>query len=154
MKQYADSLALVYSKKTSWLITLVAALVIGWVFFRFTYFALMVGNLGIAYALAQSILQVLIAFLFGVNVTVLWFKLKLAGSVKKQQSAATAFGGILSVIISGCPACGITLASYIGVASAVAALPLFGMELKVLGLGLLLYSTGSLLKDVGMCKRE
>ncbi len=154
MQKYVDSLNLVYSKKSSWFITLVASLLIGWVFFRFTYFALMVGNLGIAYAWVQTVLQLLIAFLFGVNMAVLGFKLNMAGTVKKQQSAATAFGGILSVIVSGCPACGITLASYLGVATIFTTLPLYGMELKVAGFLLILYSTASLLKDVGTCKRE
>ncbi len=153
MQKYIDSLYLVYSKKSSWPITLGATLLIGWVFFYFTYFKLTMGNLGTAYALAQVILQVLTSLLFGVNVTALWFKLQLAGSVKKQQSAATAFGGILSVIVSGCPACGITLASYLGIASIFTGLPLFGMELKIAGLLLILYSTVSLLKDVGSCKR-
>ncbi len=154
MQKYVDSLYLVYSKKKSWLITIVAALLIGWVFFYFTYFKLTMGNLGTAYALAQVVLQILTSLLFGVNVATLWFKLKLAGSVKKQQSTATAFGGVLSVIVSGCPACGITLASYLGIATIFTTLPLYGMELKVVGLILILYSTASLLKDVGTCKRQ
>jgi len=61
-------------------------------------------------------------------------------------------GGFLGVVVSGCPACSITLASYLGFASIVSSLPFFGIELKIVSLLLLLYVLYITLRDIDVCK--
>ena len=95
--------------------------------------------------------QGLISLFFGINLSLLYHKIKLSRNANYKSSSSTVFGSFLSVLVSGCPACSITLASYLGLSSFLSALPFFGIELKIAGLGLLLYSTNYLAKNLYTC---
>ena len=153
IRQYWETLRFIYQKPSAWVITVLGSGVIGFIFFYFTYFDLTVGNLGMTFALTQVILQMLIALLFGINLAIFSGKVALAASAKKKSAAATTLGAIVSIIVAGCPACGITLASYLGIATIFTALPFYGLELKLLGFGLLLFSILYLLRKYGQCQR-
>ncbi|MBT3407451.1 hypothetical protein HOK68_05370 [Candidatus Woesearchaeota archaeon] len=128
-----------------------SSLVIAFIMFYFTDFELIKINLGIVYATAHMSLEILISVLFGLNIGLLWTKLKYIGGVSKTTTGSTVIGSIMGILVSGCPVCSITLASYLGLASIIATFPLFGLELKIIGLLLLLYSTNDLSKNLYSC---
>lgn len=51
-----------------------------------------------------------------------------------------AIGSFLSVIVSGCPACGITIASYLGLSTLFAGLPFLGYEVRIGGILIMLWA--------------
>jgi hypothetical protein len=86
----------------------------------------------------DTILLIIIAFLFGLNLELVLRKLKF---LKKQGSLHITFGaGIISLISAGCASCGLSFASVIGVAGAVSLLPFKGLELYILAILILLAS--------------
>ena len=134
-----------------YILTILAGFVMGAILFKFTEYDLIVGNLGRVYANTQVISQVCISVLFGVNLSILWYKLKLASGIDARAKGSTALGSVIALIVSGCPACGVTLAGYLGLASVFSVFPLYGLELKFVGLALLIYSTNYLLKNLNSC---
>ncbi len=150
-KQTIQTLSTVYSEARAWMLTALGAFLLGILFFLFTNFALIRGNLGLFHAVTIVILQTIIALLFGINMALLGHKVTVSMQTNKTAFGGTAFGAFLSLLVIGCPACSITLASYLGLATFVTALPFFGIELKILSLGLLLYSTRTLLHTATTC---
>ena len=130
MEQIINNIKILYSEKKYYLITLISAFIIGYIMFYFTHFENIKWNLGNGFAYAQLISQLVIAGLFGINISALWYKLKLSSLVKEKTS--TSLAAVFSVIVSGCPACGITLASYLGLASFFFCTPLFWIRIKIL----------------------
>jgi cytochrome c biogenesis protein CcdA len=147
-----QDIKIVYSNKIAYIITLVFALLMTIALFYFTHYETIVGNLGKTYANVQVFIQAIIAILFGINITLLWHKFKLAKGFDVKANGSTALGSFFALLVSGCPACGITLASYLGLSSIFASLPWFGLEIKIIGLLLLAYSTNYLLKNINSCK--
>lgn len=133
-------------------VSVFSAALISFIMFYFTETELIKVNIGWFHALSQNLIQVIISIVFGLNMGLLWSKLKFASSVGASNTSSTILGGALSVLVSGCPACSITVASYLGLASLFSGLPWFGLELKIIGLLLLLYSTNSLAKSLYSCK--
>lgn len=140
-----------YSQKDAWIVSIFSAIIIGAILFYFTNFELLSGNFGKAYAWTQVIVQVFIMGLFGINISLLYQKLKMAGSIKASEKGTTALGGFLGVLVSGCPACGVTIASYLGLASIFTAFPSLGLTIKFIGIFLMLYSVNSLAKSLFEC---
>ena len=152
VKQRLEALKQVYSLHSSYVLTILSGLLMGSVLFYFTEYDLIVGNIGKIYADIQVASQILISVLFGVNLSVLWYKLKLSSGNDVTAKSTTALGSVMAIIVSGCPACGVTLAGYLGLASVFSAFPLYGLELKIAGLLLLLFSTNYLLVNLNKCK--
>ncbi len=59
--------------------------------------------------------------------------------------------GFLWILVSGCPSCTITLASYFWLAWIVSVLPFWWIELKVISVLILLYVCYSTLKNLEVC---
>lgn len=138
-----------YQKPENYIITLGSALVLALIMFYFTDYSSAVGNLGLWHANTNVALQIILALAFGININLLITKLKLASITK--EGSTSAFGALLSILVSGCPACSITLASYLGLSSILAAFPLFGLEIKIIALAILAYSTNDLLNNLTKC---
>ncbi len=152
-KEEKSNLKLAFKEKSTIITFLIGFLVLLIIQFLFTDIPLLFGNLGPWRATAHILSDVLLAALFGLNLSLLIYKAKLA-SLSKKITATTTLGGILSVLITGCPACSLTLASYLGLASILSALPFGGLEVKIIGLLLLVYSTNYLLKTLTTCKKK
>lgn len=135
-------------------IAIVGTLLILALQYFFSDLATLKGNLGATFATVELVSGILLALLFGINAGLLYYKLRLASSVNAKESGSTILGGIFGIIVTGCPACSITLASYLGLASILSTLPFYGMEIKIIGLLLLLYSTNTLLKNLTVCKQK
>jgi hypothetical protein len=152
LEKQLDALKQVYSKSSSYVITLFSSLILAAILFYFTEYELISGNIGIFHANAQVVIQLILALLFGINIAIFWYKIRLVSGVDAKAKGSTVTGTILAVLVSGCPACGVTIAGYLGLASIFSALPFFGLELKVIGIILLLYSSNYLLNKLNFCK--
>jgi hypothetical protein len=88
--------------------------------------------------LRDSLLIVIIALLFGINLELVIRKLKF---LKDNGGLHITFGaGILSLIAAGCASCGLSFASVLGIATIVALLPFHGLELYILSILILFIS--------------
>ncbi len=145
-----DNIKQVFNQKKYIAVTVITALIIGYFMFYFTNYDLIEGNMGHLYANLQVLLQLLFSVLIGINVSLLFYQINTASAAKGAGS--TAIGSILGIIVSGCPSCGITLASYIGLASFFSFLPFYGIEIKIIGVFVLVYSTFSISKRIGKCE--
>ncbi|MFP4524483.1 MAG: hypothetical protein ACLFO2_04215 [Candidatus Woesearchaeota archaeon] len=141
-----------YRETTVTVATIIAAGILITLQAVFTDYATLAGNLGTAFANIEVSLGILLALLFGLNAGLLWYKLRLASAVKASETGTTLAGGFLGLLVTGCPACSITIASYLGLAGILSGLPFAGLEVKAAGILLLLYSTDNLLKKLTTCQ--
>ncbi len=139
-----ESLKGIYKERKYLFISTASALLFAIPLFYFTHYEEIAGNLGRVYANVQVTAQAILIILFGINIALLWHRISMASSERKE-AGSTAVGSIISILVSGCPACGITLASYLGIVSVFSVFPFFGLELKFFGIALLLFSIYSLL---------
>ncbi len=102
----------------------------------FNSLELQLGNLG-NFAYLQLVTDVVIAALFAIFVGLFIFRYDAAKELSEKKGL---LGGSLGVLIFGCAACNITLAGYLGLAGILSAFPLYGYELKLVALGILLIS--------------
>lgn len=114
---------------------------------------LVIGNLWLAFAWAEVILYVLITLLFAVFVMAQTYKIRYFGRWQKKKTTGGFLGGIIGIITVGCPACSITIASFIGLSWLISLLPFEWLELKVLAIWLLLRANYMILSDLLICKR-
>lgn len=74
--------------------------------------------------------------LFGVNAALFAYRWRKYGPPKIKGQSGTGIGSLAGIAASACPVCGSTILSAIGIAGGLAALPLQGLELKVLSFAL------------------
>ncbi|MBI2337694.1 hypothetical protein HYU95_00775 [Candidatus Daviesbacteria bacterium] len=75
--------------------------------------------------------------LFGVNISLLVYRLRKFGPPRFKTQSGTGLGSLVGIAASACPVCGSTILSAIGIAGGLAVFPLQGLELKALSFGLL-----------------
>jgi hypothetical protein len=141
----------VYKNKGAWIISVVGFLIIGFIITFFTDFELTLGNLRGTYTTVLVLCEIVLAVLFGINASLIYYLVMKNQVHEWKATTSGSIGSLIGVLVAGCPACGITLASYIGLASFFAAFPLYGLELKFLGIALLLYATHRVLSPQ-VCK--
>ena len=109
---------------------------------------LIIWNLGYNFFIVEVSLTFLISILFWIFLWSTFYKIKY---FQVKKTSIWFFGWFLWVLVSGCPACSITLASYVWLASIISTLPYYWLELKVLSLWMLLYANYSTLKNLELC---
>jgi len=77
-----------------------------------------------------------LALLFGIFLAITLYKYKRFDTVK---TTTWFLWGFLGVLVSGCPSCSITFATYLGLSAILTVLPFSGLELKVIGIIILLF---------------
>jgi hypothetical protein len=147
-----DNFIEVFTKWYSIPLFVITSISIGSVFAFFTDISMIGGNFGNIYLWFQLIMQTLISLLFGLFVPISLYKIIMFNSFSLKENLGSGGGTFLGVLVAGCPACSITLASYLGLASLVSFLPWYGLELKIIAVPILVYSIYSLLKDLKTCK--
>lgn len=152
MSQLIDNFKEVFTKLKYVIFSLIVFLLIAYMFFIFTDFDLIEGNFGTIYLWTQIVFQVLISLLFAIFLPVSVYKYVKFSSFSAKENASSFFGTFIGVLVAGCPACSITLASYIGLAGIVSLLPWYGLELKIIAVPMLMYANYSILKDLNTCK--
>lgn len=106
-------------------------------------------NIWVWFIYAEVSLTAISAILFGLFLASIMYKVKFFSPKHWSEWVA---GWLFVTIVSGCPSCSITLASYIGLAGIISTLPYHGLELKVLWLLLIAYALYNQLKYLETCK--
>lgn len=125
-------------------------------FFEATYFlwTLMVG-FGGTIKLHSYISILLISLLLGILFSLIVYKINLVGTPKIKNKKAGFFaitGTFLGVFAPGCAACGVGLASLLGISTAALTfLPFDGLELSIAAIGLISFSIVRLTKNFSEC---
>ena len=99
-------------------------------------------------------LYLVFCFLFGVFVAATTFKIIYFSSYEKKHTAVGAFWWFLWILVAWCPACALSLASYMWLASVVALLPRHGLELKIVWVILVGYATWKALVTMEVCSLD
>lgn len=119
-----------------------------------TLFSL-VGGLFTAFSPADTIILFLNAILVGINILLM---IRTLSRLKDQGKIRLAIGGttLVGFISAGCSSCGFSVLSIIGLSTSLSFLPFHGMELHLLALIVLLFSSWYMLKRLResvYCKR-
>lgn len=110
---------------------------------------LVIGNLWYAFYLTEIILSYIVSILFWLFLGASLYKIHY---FRVQAASTGALGGFLWILVAGCPACSVTLASYIGLTGIISILPFYGLELKILSIFLLIFSVSSILRNLEICR--
>lgn len=134
----------------SLLIWVIVAQFVFWGYQSLTHYPLLFGNYGYQVGIIWVISQIFSSLLFGLLVVLLVHKVLLQVSGVGGITLGS-ISMVLSGLVSGCGVCGIGLASVLGVGGLFAGLPLWGLEMQLLGVGLLAYANGLLLYRMDVC---
>lgn len=97
---------------------------------------------------------IIISILFGMLFSLVGYKVRIRQGTDKKKIGL--FGGIglfLAAFAPGCAACGVGLASILGMgAGAMSFLPYDGLELSVVSIGVLGFTIVTVTKNMGVCK--
>ena len=110
---------------------------------------LIIWNLGHTFYIIEISLTIIIALLFWLFLAATLYKINYF-SLKK--SWIWVFWGFIWALVSGCPACSITLASYLWLAGFMSIFPYSLLELKVASVLILIYANYSTIKNLELCK--
>lgn len=150
LRENARFIAAVLSQKRYLLLAGIASASFLGLVLWLTNIPLMLGNLGTPHTILYLALSGIVVILFGVYISLFVYRFR-----EKQTFGRAGAVGVIgtgaNVLVTGCAACSITLASYLGLASVFAALPWYGLELNVLGAGLMSVAIFSLSKPA-VCK--
>jgi hypothetical protein len=133
----------VLSEKKFKFIFLVSLISFSGIITYFTNIELNLNNFGkVAYL--QFGVDIAIAFAFAVFLALFIHNYSFT---RKIQHTEGFVGGIIGTLFFGCAACSITLAGYLGIAGFISFFPFYGLELKLLSLGILIFSISKLSKN-------
>jgi len=114
-------------------------------------FELVLGNLWLAFAWTEVILYTSITLLFALFVMAQTYKIRYFCVAEKKKTVGGFIGWLIGMVTVGCPACSITIASFIGLSWLIALLPFDWLELKVIAVCLLVRSNYTILRDLTVC---
>jgi|SRR3989344_1411321 len=83
---------------------------------------------------------VILSFLTGLFFTLVFYKIKQIGKMGNERNFLGAFGVALGIISSGCASCGLGILGILGLSSALAVLPLKGLEISIIAILILAVS--------------
>lgn len=145
MKERIDRIKSVLKQRNYFLIFLAStAIYLGIYYFIITYFldsfSLFFTTYVKSYAYPAFILNIIVALLLGINISLLVYKLK-EFTVNKKSSFASSFGVFAAALANGCPGCFAGLfplvLSIFGISATLSILPFNGLELQALSAALL-----------------
>ena len=151
MKLIFRNLKKVLAKPSSLIVSIISIIAISSLFYHFKNSELIIWNLWMTFYVAELILDIFIALLFWLFVWSTVYKILYFSTPNKKNLWVWWFASFFWILVSGCPACSITLASYLGLASILSVLPYHWIELKVLSLIMLLYVVYDTLKTLEVC---
>ncbi|MBI2565285.1 hypothetical protein HYV79_04880 [Candidatus Woesearchaeota archaeon] len=159
------ALKTVYSEAIAWIISIIVAILVFSVNVLSTNFYLLLKNLNIqlftylmigvtqSMSISSIVLLSTISALTGILASLLIYKIKSIQNISNGFYSVGSGGALLGLLVPSCSACGIGLLSVLGYSSLLAFLPFRGLEIGVLGVGLLVVSIISLSnKIVEGCK--
>lgn len=126
--------------------------IILYLWLEFNDFDNMIGNLWAVISYAQIISHVLLALFFWLFIAATIYKIRYMNQFHSSSTSSGIIGGLLSAVVIWCPACSIGLASYLGLSTFLVSLPRFGLEIKLLGLIIVIWVSYYTLKNLFVCK--
>lgn len=120
--------------------------------YYFTHPTQIIWNLGYNFYLTQIVIDIIIATLFGIFLAATVYKIMYFRQFSFGQNTTGLVWWFFGVIVSGCPLCSITLASYLGIASLLSFFPYGWIELKFISLFLLIYAVYATVINLEVCK--
>lgn len=141
----------IYSSQKATIAWIIAAWLISRLMRSFTDLALIKGNMWIIRMYLEAAFHIIFALFFGVFVAATTYKWYYMKKITTTEPAKGIIGWLLWTLVAGCPACTITLASYVGLASLMSALPRWWLELKILGLLFMVWSIYDTVKNLHAC---
>lgn len=136
----------------SLLIVSFSLLIFGLIFYSYSNFALVAWNYSVAFAYGEVWTEVLIALFGALFFGASFYKVKYFRHIKKRHTTGWVIGSFFWILVGGCPACSITLASYLWLSSFLFLFPFWWLELKVVWLIILGISLYFTLRDLEVCK--
>lgn len=109
---------------------------------------LVIWNFWYNYYIFEMVLTIWISILFWLFLGSTFYKIK---SINNQKWLWM-FGWFLGVLVSWCPSCSITFASYLGLWSIISIFPYWWIELKIISFLILLYVVFTTIKNLDVCK--
>ena len=149
--QYFENILLVFKSPWSLLWWLIAWFIVGVLWWYFMDFDLIIWNQWHVVAYTELSLFFVFVLLFSVFVSISIYKILYFRSGDARQIWLWWVGWFLSLLVMWCPACSITLASYIWLASILSLLPYNGLELKVIWIVFLVYACIVSLRSLQTC---
>lgn len=96
---------------------------------------------------------IIISILLGILTSLIFYKLNFNDSLNKKVGLFGTLGLFLAVFAPGCAACGVGLASVLGIGVGVLSfLPYEGFELSIFSIGILGFSILNIIKNMHICK--
>jgi len=137
------------------------ALIVGWTFALaigviIEYFSdrnFIRGNMGMVYAIVNLIFDIINIILIGIFFAAVIWKWKHFSSQDTKTTAFWRIGSFFSVLVTWCPSCTLTIATYLWLGSILVLLPYSGLEIKILWTLLLSRSLYDTIKTLTICKR-
>lgn len=149
MSKFAYNLSLIFKNKRSLTVSIIVFVIIILILFDITDYKLLRWNIGPLYTNIWIAIDMIFALLFAVFLGSFVYKMLLFG---KSKNIWWWLGWFLSVLVTWCTSCTLTLASYIGLGSLIALLPFWGIELKILWLILVIYGVYDSVSHLTECK--
>lgn len=104
---------------------------------------------GMTFTISSLFLSLLTAILFGIYLSLLIFKKDISKKVEIKTGATAGFASLAGAVATGCPSCGIPLLGFVGFSPlAMMALPFEGLEIKFIGVLLLIISIYFVIKSI------
>jgi len=151
VKLILKNLKKVLLKPSSLITTILSILAIWSLFLYFKNTELIIGNLWLTFYIIELSLDIFIALLFWLFIWSTIYKIMYFAWPTKKTMWVWSIASFFWILVSGCPACSITLASYLGLASILSVLPYHWLELKILSFIMLLYVVYDTLKTLEVC---
>ncbi len=145
-----------YVLRSPWaiLIALVLTAILWAIWWRFMDLPLLAGNMWQTRATTELVLFVIFLLLFWLFVAISVYKAQYFWWGDTKELSLWSLWWFLGMLVMWCPACSVTLASYIWLASVVSLLPYKWLELKVLWVLTLVYVIYSSLRSLHCCSLE
>lgn len=151
MKLILKNFKKVLFKPSSLISTIISIIAIWSLFFYFTNKDLIIWNLWLPFYITEVSLDISIALLFWIFIGSSIYKIFYFANPTKKTMWVWWVASFFWVLVSWCPACSITLASYLGLTSILSVFPYHWLELKVLSFIMLLYVVYDTLKTLEVC---
>lgn len=146
-----EKLLRVIKDRRGTIVAVVFVVLFAWIQHIMTDTAAIRGNYGEVNLMIRQILDVsVLVLLFGL-VRLFVYKYIHVGWWDKGTGAWLGWG-LLSLIVTGCPACSIWLASYLGLSAFITWLPYDGVELKILSVLLMWYAVWDMWRKLDVCE--
>lgn len=133
-----NALKLVLSQRKYLIMAIAVTLIVGILFHIIGgSISMIITNNGLAFTIISLSISYLLAILVGISAAFVWYQIDFKKKFDVKGGSASIGSLFLGLLTSGCPVCGTIITTVLGIGSGLASLPLKGIELKLLSLGLL-----------------